>query len=376
MAYAKSTMSIAARRFQRRRVSTGGGGLTQKLPYGVMPWGNPYQGSMAANTPIILAQPWVGGVSAFCRWAHISNNGSTWNFAPFDAISAAANAAGKPWMLMVILGSIGTDIADYVVDAVPTNEWIFTDGYTFPVFWSPTANDLRTDLFTRLANRYNNDPWLAGVRMTTFWSKHGEPWFAGGEPGKAKWVNIWNSTGHSGDLSTVQAAYQQHEKDKWTEMMGLFSPHIAVSAAAGDALYDVNGSITDTTQPARHPDRLATWTWLRQQYGVRSTFQFNGVNAGNGASGYGKWLSNSFSTLGSVPSQRQGRIGAQPVAGAGTANLSYDGFVTMIRNLTSWKYSYCEVYFADAWAAYNGANADAIKIRNVMIEQKDNWTHA
>ncbi len=364
-------MSIAARRMTRRSSVFPPDAVT-RTSYGVMPWGNPYSGTMTTNAAALLGEDWVGGLSAFCRWQHVTNNGTSWNFAPFDRISEAANVAKKPWMLMVILGSKDNGIPDYVINQVPSSDWIFTDGYEFPVFWSTKANQLRRELFQRIADRYNNDPWLVSVRMTSFWSTHGEPWFAGGSTGKSKWVSAWNATGHSGDLSAVQAAYQQHEKDKWSEMMSMFKPNIAIAQAAGDALYDIDGSI-EQTLPARHPDRLSTWTWLREQYGSRTTLQFNGVNAGVGASGYGKWLPNSFGPYAPVPAQRQGRIGSQPVAGAGTTRLPYDNFVTMIRNLTAWQYSYCEVYYTDAWFARSGETTDARKICDVMIEQKDNW---
>ena len=72
--------------------------------------------------------------------------------------------------------------------------------------------------------------------------------------------------------------------------------------------------------------------------------------------------------------ERRGRIGSQPVAGAGTDRLTYAGFSQMIRNLTDWGYSYCEVYGSDVAAAIDGANSNHLGMRAVMIERKDDWT--
>ena len=73
-----------------------------------------------------------------------------------------------------------------------------------------------------------------------------------------------------------------------------------------------------------------------------------------------------------IPVARRGRIGSQPVAEAGTERLSYDGMVTMIRNLTDRGYSYCEVYGVDVAKAI-GTTAEGAKMRAVFNERKDAW---
>ena len=356
---------------------------------GVTPWFNPFKGALVNRADALLAPDWVGGMSAFARWDDITDDGVTFRYTGFDKVSAAAAKAHKPWALMVILGSQGNGLPGHVISGVPANEWIDVDGgKRFPVFWSPKANAFLQSTMAKLAARYSADPWLAQVRVTGFWSTHGEPWFAGGDAGKPKWCAAWRAT-HPADaglsdaatLVKVQDAYQAQELAWWAAAAALWPSHTALAQAAGDGLYDNALSPAEWEQPGRHPRRLATWTTLRGLYTTRANFQFNGVNAGDGASGYGRWLPNSLgpvspSTTGdavTVPVERRGRIGSQPVAGAGTARLTYDGFVTMIRNLAAWKYAYCEVYGTDVAAAIDGTTADWIKVRNVMNEQKGNW---
>lgn len=373
-------MSISARRLSRVE-SFSVPPPTALKARGTLPWFNPFGGgAVLSRVDEMLTQSYVGGVSAFCRWDHLTDDGMTWRFGGFDTISGACAAAGKPWIGMVIIGSQGDGLPNYVIDAIPTNEWINTDGAVFPVFWSTTASNLHKAMMDKLIARYKDDPWLVGWRVTTFWSTHGEPWFAGGAPGKAKWANAWNATGHAGDLTDVQAAYQQHEIAVWNWHAAKWPSRIMLAQAGGDALYDVDNSVTDVTAPLRHPDRLGTWTTIRGNQGARVTFQFNGVSGGNGAEGYGKWLPNSFGPLGAVPTARKGRIGSQPVAEVDKVNpftgnipLPVDSFVSMIRNLTAWGYSYCEVYGVDVLKAVDATTASGIKIKNVLIEQKSNW---
>lgn len=372
-------MSIGARRLSRSKHGSSAPPSTLKAS-GVLAWFNPFSGPASTRIGEILAQDYVGGISAFCRWDSLSDNGTSWRYTGFDAVSTACASARKPWIGMIIIGGKGAGIPAYVESQIPANNWIDTDGATFPVFWSSIAINLHKEMMDRLVARYKDDPWCVGWRVTTFWSTHGEPWFAGGASGKPKWVSAWNATGHTGDLSAVQAAYQQHEKDTWAWHANAWPARFMHAQAGGDALYDVDSSVTDDTLPARHPDRLATWTDIRASLGSRVTYQFNGVAGGNGAEGYGKWLPNSFGPLGTVPASRKGRIGSQPVAevdkvNAATGNipLPADSFVTMIRNLTSWGYSYCEVYGVDVLKAIDANTASGIKIKNVLVEQKNNW---
>lgn len=367
------------------KTTPGGGGGVQMR--GVTPWFNPFMGALVNRAATMLDQPWVGGISAFCRWEHLSTNGTTWNFAGFDKIAAAAALKRKPWALMVILGNEANGLPAYVQSAVPASQKITTDGGTFPVFWSPVANSLLDAMMDKLAARYASDPWLAQVRVTGFWSTHGEPWFAGGEAGKPKWAAAWRAT-HAADaglsdaaaLVKVQNAYDVQDRQWWADAAARWPSRINLAAAAGDALYDNALSPGEWEKPARHPRRLANWTLIRAAHGSRVNYQFNGVGAGDGASGYGRWLPNSFGPHAvspadgiAVPPERRGRIGSQPVAGAGTDRLTYAGFSQMIRNLTDWGYSYCEVYASDVADAIDGANANHLGMRAVMIERKDDW---
>ena len=363
---------------------------------GVSPWFNPYVGALVNRADALLAPDWVGSMSAFARWDHITTDGVTYKYTGYDKVSAAAAKAHKPWALMVILGSQGSGLPGHVLSGVPAKEWIETDGERFPVFWSPKANAFLQSTLAKLAARYSADPWLAQVRVIGFWSINGEPWFAGGDSGKPKWCNAWRAThpadaGLSDDatLVKVKAAYQAQELAWWAAAAAMWPSHIALAQAAGDGLYDNALSPSEWEQPGRHPARLATWTTVRNLYGARSVFQFNGVNGGDGASGYQRWLPNAFGPVSPsakdaivVPAERRGRIGSQPVGGINKETivgglpkirLTFAQAVAMLRDLPARKYSYCEVYGTDVAAAIDGNTADWVKVRNVMIEQKGNW---
>ncbi len=353
---------------------------------GIVPWTS-WVGALSGRLDEILAQGWVGGVSGFMRWNGLTPDGVTYKWAGYDNMQRAAAKARKPWALMLILGNKTDGYPTHVISQVPANNWIAADAGEFAVFWSPKANQLMDEVLDKIADRYKDDPWLAQVRVVGLWNKHGEPWFAGGVSSKTKWAAAWRAT-HPADaglsdaaaLVKVQAAYQVQDKQWWADQAARWPAHISLSAAAGDAMYDVAGAVADHL-PDRHPARLATWTDIRAAHGARSVVQFNGVNAGNGASGYGRWLPNSFGPVTPsaangivVPAERRGRIGAQPVAGAGTTRLSWAGALTMIDNLTAWGYSYCELYGVDAAAAIDGATPEAIALRNKMIAKKGAWT--
>ena len=181
----------------------------------------------------------------------------------------------------------------------------------------------------------------------------------------------------------VQDAYDAQDRQWWADQAARWPARVSLAAAAGDALYDNALSPSEWHKPGRHPRRLASWTLIRQTYGARSVFQFNGVGAQDGASGYGRWLPNSFgptatSTTGdaiAIPAERRGRIGAQPVSGIGDASgrLTFDGGVSMIRHLTAWGFEYCEVYGADVAAAIDATAGDWKAIKDVFIECKDKW---
>ena len=363
---------------------------------GVSPWFNPYVGALINRADAILAQSYVGGMSAFARWNHITSDGVTYKWTGYDKVSAAAAKAKKPWALMVILGTDGDGLPSHVVSGVPANEWISTHGEKFPVFWSPKANTQLQELMSKIKARYGTDPWLAQVRVVGFWASNAEPWFAGGPTGKPKWAAAWRAThpadvGLSDDaaLAKVKAAYQAQELAWWAAAAALWPSHITLAQAVGDALYDSVGSLP-VGDPDRHPARLITDTTKRSLYTTRSVFQFNGVNGGDGSSGWGRWLPNAFgpvspSTTGDaivVPASRRGRIGSQPVGGINQKiivdgvekiRLTFAQAADMLRNLPAWKYSYCEVYGNDVASAMDGNTADWVKIRNVMIEQKGNW---
>lgn len=347
---------------------------------GILPWGNPMKGGMMkAYAPDLLAQSWVGGMSAFCRWDDITDNGTTFKWDGIDAIADACRTAKKPFLLMMIVGNADNGLPTYVQNAIPAKEIIDVRSENFPVFWSVTGTSLLNATLEKLIDRYKSHPYWAGLRYTDFWANHGEPWFAGGAYGKTAWPEAWNRT-HSppGTLATVQAAYQQREKDRFAWLGARVPAHIAIGQAGGDGLYDVDGS-KDTGDPLRHPDRLATWSAIRASIGPeRAVLQYNGVNAGKGASGYGEWLPKSFGPKASLNpvAARRGRIGSQPVAEVGTDRLSFDGAVTMIRNLTDWGYSYCELYIQDAVKALKNDTADNRKLRAVIEERKNSWYHA
>ena len=353
----------------------------------VSPWFNPMKGALVDRADELLAPAWVGGISAFVRWWDLTDDGVAWKFTGIDKIAAAAKKAGKPWALMVILGGVDNGIPTYVKTGVPAGDWIETDAAKFPVFWSVKANAYLDALQDKLAARYAADPWLAQVRVVGFWSTHGEPWFAGGEAGKPKWRSLWRAS-HPADaglsdaavLTKVQDAYDVQDRAWWADQAARWPARISLGAAAGDALYDNALSPAEWDEPGRHPRRLANWTLIRAAHGGRSVFQFNGVNAGDGASGYGIWLPRAFGPGATgpggiaIPVARRGRIGSQPVAEAGTERLSYDGMVTMIRNLTDpdHRYSYCEVYGVDVAKAI-GTTAEGAKMRAVFNERKDAW---
>ena len=363
---------------------------------GVSPWFNPYVGALVNRADALLAPDWVGSMSAFARWDHITTDGVTYKYTGYDKVSAAAAKAHKPWALMVILGSQGSGLPGHVLSGVPAKEWIETDGERFPVFWSPKANAFLQSTLAKLAARYSADPWLAQVRVIGFWSINGEPWFAGGDSGKPKWCNAWRAThpadaGLSDDatLVKVKAAYQAQELTWWAAAAALWPSHIALAQAAGDGLYDNALSPSEWEQPGRHPARLATWTTVRNLYGARSVFQFNGVNGGDGASGYQRWLPNAFGPVSPsakdaivVPAERRGRIGSQPVGGINKETivgglpkirLTFAQAVAMLRDLPARKYSYCEVYGTDVASALDATTGEWVTIRNTMIEQKGNW---
>jgi len=345
---------------------------------GILPWGNPFKGGMLkAYGAKLLAEDWVGGLSAFCRWDDLTRDGRTFEWGGFDAVADLCAAADKPFLIMMIVGNDGHGLPAYVRDAIPATEFIDVRSEVFPVFWSATGTRLLDATLTRLIDRYKDHPTWAGLRYTDFWANHGEPWFAGGAYGKTAWPAAWDrSHGTSGaTLATVQDAYQQREKDRFAWLAGRVPAHIAITQAGGDGLYDVAGAI-DTGQPGRHPAKLATWTEIRATHGPqRAVYQYNGVNAGKGASGWGEWLKNAFGPLPGVDASRRGRIGSQPVAEVGTDRLSYDGAVDMIRALTDWGYSNCELYIQDAVKALQNDTPDKRKLRAVIDERRGSWHH-
>lgn len=366
-------------------VSTPGGTGVRKLR-GIIPWSSP-SGPMGTRAAELLAQDWVGGLSVFQRWDQLTADGSTYTWGPFDNIAAKCKTARKGWAMMIILGNKDNGLPSNVVSGVPANQWITIDGQTFPVFWSVKANEYLDQLMDKIAARYGSDPWLYQIRVTGFWRNHGEPWFAGGVSSKTKWAAAWRAT-HPADaglsdaaaLVKVQAAYQEQEKQWWADQAARFPAAVSLAQAAGDALYDVAGSVT-WEKPGRHPDRLATWTAIRGAHGARSVFQFNGVGGGDGASGYGRWLPNSFGPNAvspadsiAVPVERRGRIGGQPVAYVGHPDrLTYAQASQMLRNLTAWGYSYLELYGTDALKALDAATTDDANLLAVIKEVKNDW---
>lgn len=327
------------------------------------------KGSSRASMDEALASPLIDGLSVFARWSDLTQDGVTIDFSSFDAARDAAAAAGKPWNGMVVYGVAGGGMPAYVLDSLPADEIISINGQSFPVFWSERAHQSALALMRALASRYGEDVNLVQWRVTGLWSVNGEPWFMGGTAGRQTWLNTYRIAHPGATFEDLRAAYNAYERQIWREAAAMWPARIRLAQAAGDAFSD-----TDTLQPVdapeRHPQRLATWSAIRAELGSRMIGQFNGVDDGVGAAGYGVWLPAAFGPAGRVP----GRIGAQPIGGVSLdTRLTAETFREMTRLLTVRGNSYSEFYGADVIYALRGVTPEARHLRETLAAYQGAW---
>lgn len=317
-----------------------------------------------------LASPLVDGLSVYLRWSDITTDGVTFNWSLFETARQAASAAGKPWNGMIIYGVVGNGMPAYVTDGLLAGQLITIDGETFPTFWSPQAQAAARDLVTAAAQRFGSDPNLVQWRVTGLWSVNAEPRILGGAPGRRTWVDTYRIEHPGATFEDVQAAYNDYEKHIWAEAAAAWPTRITLAQAGGLALAD-NVDTLPNTDPAKHPQRLATWGEIRARLGARMVGQFNGVDAGSGAGGFGEWLPIAFGPNGFYP----GRVGAQSIGGVSQdTRLTADDFREMVRLLTVRGYSYGELYGSDVIYALRGRNAEALHMRATLEMYHDGWT--
>lgn len=320
---------------------------------------------------------YINWISAFARLDKVNPKPGVYNWSGFDAAAAASGRTGKPYAIMVILGTAGNGMPKHMMAGLPGNQIVSPDGRgTFPAWWSKTFQDRLSEFRRALAARYANDPNLRMVRVTMPWSTHGEPWFEGGTNGRKEWTNKWSSFTRGGTYESMRAAYNQAEIAAFDDMARLFPDRVALSMATGWAFNDqCTGSQPSLwAAPSCHPQRLNTWTRIRAKYGDRVFFQQNGagdsLNIGNydGAVGFGAWLDASFGLNGLVP----GTIGAQQVAGVVQNDGRMDAarFVKTIE-VEQRRSRYFEVYEKDVAYIDAGATDGARAMRAAM--QAANW---
>ncbi len=316
-----------------------------------------------------LASPLVDGLSVFVRWSDVTTDGVTFDFTGFDRARLAAAKAGKPWKGMIIGGVVGKGMPPYAMAGLPASEVITLDGSSFPAFWSARADAAFRELNRVVAQRYADDPNLVQWRVTGLWAANGEPWFLGGPSGKSVWLATYQRAVPGASYEDLRAAYNAYERMLWTDFAAAWPARVRLAQAAGDAFGDV-APLLPHTDPAKHPQRLATWGAIRTQLGDRMIAQFNGVNAGDGEAGYGVWLPAAFGPAGRYP----GRIGSQPVGGvAMDGRLTSATFEEMTRKLIDRGYSYTEFYGADVVYALRGATPEAREMATTLATYQPLW---
>jgi hypothetical protein len=329
-------------------------------------------GKTADQIATLSSPNYVGWISAYARLDKVNPAPGVYNWSGFDAAAQAAQRTGKPFAIMVILGTVGNGMPKHMVAGLKSDEMLSIDGRgQFPAFYSRTFQTRLTAFRTALANRYGTNPDLGMVRVTMPWSTHGEPWFEGGPAGRAQWTQKWQQFTRGGTYESLRAAYNQAELAAFDEMARLFPARVNLSMATGWAFNDqCTGSNAGLwANPSCHPQRLATWTAVRAKYGNRAVFQENGAgdpeNNGNfdGARGFGAWLADSFGPNGVVP----GVIGAQQVAGVvkKDGRMDADRFVRMVQ-VEGYRSRFLEVYETDLAYLNAGATDDARAMRNAL----------
>lgn len=327
------------------------------------------KGTTRASMDEALASPLIDGLSVFARWGDLTQDGTSFDFSFFDTARSAAAAAGKPWKGMIVLGVAGKGMPAYVLDALPANERITIGGETFPVFWSESTHQAAVALQRAVAQRYGSDPNLVQWRVTGLWSVNGEPWFLGGATGRQTWLATYRLTHPGATIEDLRTAYDAYERQIWSDAAGLWPARVRLSQAAGDAIADTD-TLVPVGDPARHPHRLATWSAVRAELGERMVGQFNGVDDGIGAAGYGVWLPAAFGPAGRYP----GRIGAQAIGGVSQdTRLTAESFREMTRLLTERGYSYGELYGTDVLYALRGVTPEARSLRETLAGYHGAW---
>ena len=327
-------------------------------------------GTTRASMDEALASPLIDGISVFARWSDVTTDGVAFNFGVFDTARAAAGAAAKPWNGMLVYGVRDNGMPEYVLAGLPPGEVLTISGETFPAFWSASAQAAARDLVTRAATRYGDDPNLVQWRVTGLWATNGEPWFQGGPTGRATWLATYQLDHPGASFEDLRTAYNSYEVQIWTEAAAAWPERIRLAQAAGDAFGDHLALLADT-DPAKHPQRLATWSGIRATLGSRMIGQFNGVDAGAGAQGYGVWLPAAFGPAGRYP----GRIGAQPIGGVSSdVRLTAQTFREMTRLLTVRGNSYSEFYGSDVLYAVRAQSVEARHLRDTLALYQSAWT--
>ena len=326
-----------------------------------------------------LASPLVDGLSVYARWSDVTSDGVTFDFSGFDRAAAAAAAAGKPWAGMVVLGHRDNGLPAYIKTGLPEQEWITapdaatgTD-YTFPVFWSSFARTEAERMQQLLADRYSADPNLVQWRVSGLWRNNSEPWLMGGVTGRAQWLEKYRALTNNpkAPFAEVQAAYDSYERGLWDTAAAMWPSRIRLGMAAGDAFADVDLTRAES-DPARHPRRLANWSWARERYGNRALLQFNGMNAGAGGSGYGAWLANAFGPNGVSP----GHIGGQPVGGVVVdGRMTTESWREMALRLVERGSDYCEFYGQDVVAAIRATDDQGMHMRQTLEMVQQRWAN-
>ena len=76
---------------------------------------------------------YINWISAFARLDKVNPKPGVYNWSGFDAAAAASGRTGKPYAIMVILGTAGNGMPKHMMAGLPGNQIVSPDGRgTFP----------------------------------------------------------------------------------------------------------------------------------------------------------------------------------------------------------------------------------------------------
>jgi hypothetical protein len=153
-------------------------GLTELRPVWQRPPGIPPRGDSVAALPSALgwSLPFVGGVTLRIDWKYIQPNPPTWNpevdfdWSYIDAGISLAEANGRFINIILVMGSFSPP-------------WLLNSGTPlfnttnpngpFPYPWDQVYQFFLSYLISSIADRYDNNPFLAAINCAGFGREHG-----------------------------------------------------------------------------------------------------------------------------------------------------------------------------------------------------------